>query len=121
MLEKSITDGAIAVEVRDLQVLAKVGINPEEIGCRQPLSISVRLKIGAETCETILDTVDYRSVVLEAEKLAETHVPLIETFAEKLGMRCLGLGNVHSVVVHVDKPFALSRGVAGVEFEVSRK
>ena len=65
-------------------------------------------------------TVDYCSVARAAETLAASHIPLIETFAQKLAAECLALGNVVSARVTVDKPFAIVRGLDGVEVEMRR-
>lgn len=108
------------VKVRDLPLLADIGINPDEIGRRQPLVISVDLLLSADRVDGIGDTVDYRKVAQAAEDLALVHIPLIETFAQKLGERCLDFACVVEARISVDKPFALTRGLAGVEVTVRR-
>jgi dihydroneopterin aldolase len=108
------------VKVRDLPLLADIGINPDEIGRRQPLVISVDLALSADRVDGIGDTVDYRKVAQAAEDLASVHIPLIETFAQKLGERCLDFACVVEARISVDKPFALTRGLAGVEVTVRR-
>lgn len=108
------------VRVRDLPLLADIGINPDEIGRRQPLVLSVDLTLSGDRIEGIGETVDYRRVAQAAEDLALVHIPLIETFARKLGERCLDFPMVVEARVSVDKPFALTRGMAGVEVVVQR-
>ena len=49
------------------------------------------------------------------------HIPLIETFAHRLAERCIGLPNIVCVRVQIDKPFAITRGMAGVEYTLSRR
>ncbi|MPT48963.1 MAG: dihydroneopterin aldolase [Sphingobium sp.] len=105
----------ISVRVRDLPLLADIGINPDEIGRRQPLVISVELQMAAEVITSIDETVDYRRIAQAAEDLASEHIPLIETFAHQLGERCLSFAGVVEARVSIDKPFALTRGLAGVE------
>jgi len=69
------------IRVRDLQLLADIGINPDEIGRRQPLVVTVELLLNVtEGVEAIAQTVDYRRVSQAAEELAQVHFPLIETF-----------------------------------------
>ena len=102
------------VRVRDLSLLADVGINPDEIGRRQPLTVSVELKLDADLIETIAQTVDYRTIAALAESLAAAHIPLIETFARRLAEQCLTLSGVTAASVEIDKPFALTKGIAGV-------
>ncbi len=112
--------GKTCVRVRDLPLLADIGINPEEVGRPQPLVVSVELTLDARPISDIGQTVDYCSVARAAEKLAASHIPLIETFAQKLAAECLALGSVVSARVTVDKPFAIVRGLAGVEVEMRR-
>ncbi len=106
------------MRVRELPLLADVGINPDEIGRRQPLVISIELTIDGDGIDVIGQTVDYRLVAGAAEELARKHIPLIETFAYRLGERCLTFAGVARARVTVDKPFALTRGTAGVEVVV---
>lgn len=108
------------VRVRDLPLLADIGINPDEIGRRQPLVISVELLLDAGFVTAIGETIDYRRIVKAAEVLAKLHIPLIETFAQSLGKECVNWSGVTEARVGVDKPFALSRGRAGVEVIVRR-
>jgi dihydroneopterin aldolase len=108
------------VRVRDLSLLADIGINPDEIGRRQPLVISVDLLMGQAGINVIHQTVDYRRIVQAAEDLSLVHIPLIETFAERLGQDLLAIDGVLEAIVTVDKPFALTRGLAGVEYRGAR-
>lgn len=111
---------ATKVRVRDLPLLADIGSNPDEIGRRQPLVISVELTLNAARVDAIGETIDYRKVAQAAEDLALVHIPLIETFARRLGERCLDFPAVLAVRVDVDRPFALTRGLAGVQAELRR-
>jgi len=109
------------IRVRDLQLLADIGINPDEIGRRQPLVVTVELLLNVtEGVEAIAQTVDYRRVSQAAEELAQVHFPLIETFGLRLGEQCLRFAGVTEARVSLDKPFALTRGTAGVEVVVKR-
>ncbi|BBD97060.1 dihydroneopterin aldolase [Sphingobium amiense] len=110
----------IKVKVRDLPLLADIGINPDEIGRRQPLVVTVELSLVPGSVEGIADTVDYRRIAQAAEDLAAVHIPLIETFAQRLGALCLQFPRVVEARVAIDKPFALTRGLAGVEVTVRR-
>ncbi|QGP80395.1 dihydroneopterin aldolase [Sphingobium sp. CAP-1] len=106
------------VRVKDLPLLADIGINPDEIGRRQPLVITVQLLLDGGAVDAIGETVDYRRIVRAAEAMSEVHIPLIETFAHRLGAECLSWPGVIEACVNVDKPFALTRGLAGVEVTV---
>ncbi|MBU6267959.1 MAG: dihydroneopterin aldolase [Sphingomonadales bacterium] len=101
--------------VRELPLLADIGINPDEIGRRQPLVITIEVTLKSSRIEAIEHTVDYRSLVREAEELARLHIPLIEIFGRKLAERCLAMPLVASAAVRIDKPFAITRGLASVE------
>lgn len=103
------------VRVRDLPLLADIGINPDEIGRRQPLVITVELLLKVISVTAIGDTIDYRRIARAAEALAEVHIPLIETFAYQLGCQLVTWPSVIEARVSIDKPFALTRGLAGVE------
>ena len=103
------------VRVRELPLLADIGINPDEIGRRQPLVISVELELDAGEITSIAETIDYRRIADAAEALATVHIPLIETFAYRLGQECVSWAGVTKASVSIDKPFALKRGQAGVE------
>lgn len=71
--------------------------------------------------EGIGDTVDYRRIAQAAEDLAAVHIPLIETFAQRLGSLCLRFPRVLEARIAIDKPFALTRGLAGVEVTVTHE
>jgi dihydroneopterin aldolase len=48
------------VKVRELPLLADIGINPDEIGRRQPLVITVEAMLDSVDIDQISQTVDYR-------------------------------------------------------------
>ena len=113
------TAATTLVRVRDLPLSAVIGINPDELGRRQPLIVSVELTLAADRVETLEQSVDYRCVAAEAERLAENHVTLIEIFARRLAERCLALGPVLDVDVSICKPEALLRGTASVSVRMA--
>jgi dihydroneopterin aldolase len=107
------------VRVLDLPLSAVIGINPDELGRRQPLIVSVELTLAIGRVETLDQSIDYRRIAAEAEKLAENHVTLIEIFAHRLAERCLALGPVLDVDVSICKPQALVRGTASVSVRMA--
>ena len=117
-MTESVISDTITVRVGNLPLLADVGINPDEVGRRQPLVISVDLSLWPGPVTTIHETIDYRRIAEAAECLAQVHIPLIETFAWRLGKECVSWPRVIEARVKVDKPFALTRGLAGVELTV---
>lgn len=120
MAGEAATCCCVKVRVRELAVLADVGINPDEIGRRQPLLVTVELTVGVHTADQVDETIDYRRIAQVVGALAEVHIPLIETFARRLCAECLSWALVEEARVTVDKPFALSRGMAGVEITMRR-
>ena len=108
------------VRVRDYPVLADIGINPDEVGRRQPLVVSVEIEVTAAAIEEIGETVDYRRIVAAIDELAAVHIPLIETFAHRLGEKCLSMGGVIGADISIDKPFAITRGMAGTRVRLAQ-
>ncbi|WP_299193689.1 dihydroneopterin aldolase [uncultured Erythrobacter sp.] len=108
------------VRVRDYPVLADIGINPDEVGRRQPLVVSVEVEVVAPAITEIGETVDYRRIVAAIDELALIHIPLIETFAHQLAEKCLAMGDVAAAEISIDKPFAITRGMAGTKVTLSR-
>ena len=64
------------VRVRDYPVLADIGINPDEVGRRQSLVVSVD--------------------------------------------KCLTMGDVVGAEISIDKPLAITRGMAGTRVKITR-
>ena len=108
------------VRVRDYPVLADIGINPDEVGRRQPLVVTVEIEVASPSITEIGETVDYRQIVAAIDELAPVHVPLIETFAYQIGQKCLQMGDVVGAEISIDKPFAITRGMAGTRVRLQR-
>ena len=108
------------VRVRNLSILADVGINIDEIGRRQPLVLDIEATLRDVTPSRLDETIDYRRIVAAAQGLCDEHIPLIEDFAIRLGHICLGWPQVRSLVIAIDKPFAVDRALAGVRIAMAR-
>jgi len=96
------------VFVRDLEVMASVGIFEFEHRYEQRVRISLDLDV-ADTydgaSERIADVLDYSVVVRETELLVQSgHFKLIETLAERIAEKCLEDRRVLSVLVRIEKP-----------------
>ena len=104
--------------VRDLPVMADIGIHPHEIDRRQPLIVSVTLTIDAVASDAIEATVDYRRIAQLAHELADLRIALIETFGYRLASSCLDFPGVRQALVKIDKPQALSAGMASVAVQL---
>ncbi|GAA6150227.1 hypothetical protein NBRC116586_32900 [Pseudooceanicola nitratireducens] len=100
------------VGVQDLTVQADIGINPEEVGVRQVLSIDIDLELQGNDILEIDQTIDYRELLQICQKLAAERTGLIETFAENLASRCQDFDQVVGGTITVRKPKALDVGIA---------
>lgn len=98
----------LTVFVKGLRVEAGIGIYDHEHGRLQPLVIDVTLDLGPAEVHGLADTINYETVAASARRIvAEGHVGLVETFAERLALDCLEDGRVTAVTVRIDKPGAL--------------
>jgi dihydroneopterin aldolase len=100
--------------VRDLRVQADIGVNADEIGRRQPLIIHAELRARSVDADELKATFDYRELLRHAETLAAERISLIETFARRLAEACLHDPAIIRAEIRIEKPAALSNGVAGV-------
>ena len=112
------------VFIRNLELPAQIGVFHHEVGKMQPVRINVDLAV-----EDLIDLGDYlRKVVdygvIEAKIraiLAEGHLNLVETLAERIASACFEDARVRTARVRVEKLHALSAAEsAGVEIERTR-
>ena len=111
--------------VRDLVLEASIGVYETEKGAPQRVRINVDLAVEAPDkpfSDEIAGVVSYEPIVTAAKEIvAEGHVNLVETLAERLIERCLANPRVHRARVRVEKldifPEATS---VGVEIERER-
>ena len=98
----------LTVFVRGLTVEAGIGVYDHEHGRLQTLILDVTLELGAQPVEHLADTVNYETVAEAARAIvAEGHIGLVESFAERLALACLQDSRIRRVVVRVEKPGAL--------------
>jgi len=112
----------LTVFVRGLTVQAGIGVYDHEHGRLQTLVIDVTLDLGAQAVERLADTVNYEQVAEAARAIvAEGHVGLVETFAERLALDCLRDPRVRRATVRINKPGALDGAeAAGCEVVYGR-
>jgi dihydroneopterin aldolase len=111
------------VFVRGLKVDAQIGVYDHEHGRLQPLVVDVELDVAASHCERLGDTVNYETIGEAARAIvAEGHIDLVETFAERLAQACFADPRVTRARVRVEKPLALAphAAAAGVEITAVR-
>lgn len=112
----------LTVFVRGLSLAAEIGVHAHERGVTQPLDVDVTLELTPGPVERLSDTLNYETVRAAAHELvAQGHMELIETFAERLAVACLADPCVRAVTVRVEKPGALKGAqAAGCEVRLAR-
>jgi dihydroneopterin aldolase len=109
------------VFIRDLELLAHIGIHGHEQTKHQPVRINVDLAVeDAQELEDRLDrVVDYESITLRIRAIvARGHINLAETLAEAIAGACLEDARVKCARIRVEKLHALPGAEsAGVEIE----
>jgi dihydroneopterin aldolase len=123
-----IADAAKAVRhvfIRDLELLAQIGVHGREKGVLQPVRINVDLAVeDAAVIEDRLDqAVDYGAIARQIRALvARGHINLAETLAERIAELCFEDARVKAARVRVEKLHALPGAQsAGVEIERKRQ
>ena len=110
------------VFVRDLEVMATLGIHEHEKVAPQRIIVSIDLSVleGEQTiADDISNVVSYEIVVKKVEAvIAQGHVNLVETLAELIAASCLKDKRVMAARVRIEKPdiIANARSV-GIEIE----
>lgn len=112
----------LTVFVRGLRVEAGIGVYDHEHGRLQTLVIDVTIDLGAQPVERLADTVNYERVAEAARAIiADGHLGLVESFAERLALECLADPRVRRVTVRIEKPGALDAAeAAGCEVVYGR-
>ena len=109
------------VFIRDLELLAQIGIHGHEHTQHQPVRINVDLAVeDSEPLDDRLErVVDYEALTLRIRALvAKGHINLAETLAEEIAAACLEDLRVRSARVRVEKLHAVPGAQsAGVEIE----
>jgi 7,8-dihydroneopterin aldolase/epimerase/oxygenase len=102
------TDGCRHVFVRDLEIVASVGVLEHEKRYEQRIVVSADLAVIDDydgVSDRLEDVVDYSKVVEGIARLIQSeHVNLIETLAERIASHCLADARVRSVRVRIEKP-----------------
>jgi dihydroneopterin aldolase len=124
-VDQNIGRGLRRVFVRELELIALVGVLKHEIRYEQRILVSVELAVRDDydgKSDRLADVVDYSKVAEGVSALVQgEHVNLIETLAERIATRCLSDNRVQSVRVRIEKPDALpSCKSVGIEIERHR-
>jgi 7,8-dihydroneopterin aldolase/epimerase/oxygenase len=119
------TRGVRRVFVRDLEIVASVGVLEHEKRYEQRIIVSADLFVRDDydgASDRLADVLDYSKVVDGIARLVQgEHVNLIETLAERIASQCLADTRVESVRVRIEKPDVLpSCRSVGIEIERRR-
>ena len=120
----SAAGGIRHVFIRNLELPAQIGVWRHEHGKQQPIRINVDLAVEdlIDLGDDLAKVVDYGVIETRIrEMIAEGHVRLIETLAERIAAACFEDSRVKTARVRVEKLHALSNAEsAGVEIERTR-
>ena len=113
------------VFVRDLDLMASIGIYETERAEPQRIIVNIDLSVGegeGPNDDEIGHVVSYEIVVKKVEAiLAEGHINLVETLCEKIAAACLKDRRVMAARVRVEKPDIIPNAKSvGVEIERGR-
>lgn len=110
----------VVVLIRDLELLARIGVHGHEQGKLQPVRINVALTAEmAAGGDRLENAVDYEAVADKIRALiAAGHINLAETLAERIAAACFEDRRVKHARIRVEKLHALPGAeAAGVEIE----
>lgn len=111
------------VFIRNLEVLARIGVHGHEQGLPQPVRINVTLTAeAAAASDKLANVIDYEAIADKVRRIIGAgHINLAETLAERIADACLEDRRVSHVLVRVEKLHALAGAeAAGVELERAR-
>ncbi len=111
--------------VRDLVLEARIGVRPREQRSAQRVRINIVLDLDApaEPGRDELDAVVSYEPLVEASRavVAEGHIKLVETVAERLLARCFFDPRIRRARVRVEKLDVYPDAEVGVEIERGRR
>jgi 7,8-dihydroneopterin aldolase/epimerase/oxygenase len=112
------------VFVRDLELMASVGVYEMEKRYEQRLVVSLDLWVIDDydgRSDALGDVLDYAAVIAGVRAIVETgHTNLIETLAERIAAACLSDPRVSTAVVRLEKPDIVP-GCRSVGIEIVRQ
>ena len=116
--------GTRHVFIRNLELPAHIGVYRQEEGRTQPVRINVDLAVEdlIDLGDDLAKVVDYGVIETRIRELiAEGHIRLIETLAERIAAACFEDARVRTVRVRVEKLAALTHAESvGIEIERTR-
>ncbi len=119
----SATSGIRHVFIRNLELPAHIGVYRQEEGRTQKVRINVDLATDDIAAQDMLENVvDYHVIEKRIRAIiAEGHVRLAETLAERIATACFEDARVRTVRIRVEKLEALTNAESvGIEIERTR-
>jgi len=116
-------EGAVRdrIFVRGLVLPVAIGVYDEEQGVTQKVSFTIEAAVASGASpqrDALADVPSYDDLVGAVRAVvADGHINLVETMAERIAERCLSDKRIASVLVRVEK---LERGPASVGVEIVR-
>ncbi len=115
-----------SVFVRGLMLDAYIGVYDKEQGAAQPLRIDMTLDViepSDPAGDRLEDVVCYNKLTQGIKAIiAEGHIKLVETLAERIADLALSHAMVISVTVRIEKPNAIEEAqAAGVEIQRTKR
>ncbi|HEX5279582.1 MAG TPA: dihydroneopterin aldolase [Micropepsaceae bacterium] len=113
----------VLVLIRNLEILARIGVHGHEHGKPQPVRINVVLTAKQAPADDRLEhAIDYEAVTEKIRAIAAAgHINLAETLAERIASSCMEDPRVVRARIRVEKLHALAGAeAAGVEVDRSR-
>lgn len=115
--------GRRRVLIRDMEIVASVGVFEHEKRYEQRIVVSLELDVADDydgRSDRLEHVLDYAAVVKGTVQLVQAeHVHLIETLAERIAALCLSDPRVLAVKVKIEKPDVLPQ-VRSVGIEIER-
>jgi dihydroneopterin aldolase len=114
-----IANAALAIRhvfIRNLEVLAHIGVHGHEQGKMQPVRINVDLAVEdkADLADKLELVVDYDAITKKIRAiLAAGHINLAETLAERIATACFEDVRVKTARIRVEKLHALPGAESG--------
>lgn len=112
------------IHITDLEIKCSVGVLEQEK--QQQQRVVVNLALTAQRPENpeednYENVVCYAGIISDIEKLlAEQHIDLLETMAQKVSQLCLNDDRISKARVHITKPDIIPNANVGVEFTARR-
>lgn len=103
--------------LKDYVALLRVGVLSHERAAPQRVQVNVMATLAEVPDADALDqTYDYTQMIAEVDRLAATHVDLLETFASRLAKNILSNCKINHIEIALTKLDILDNGRVGVRF-----